>query len=73
MANTQSIKKISKFLEEEDEIKTASDVAFGVGLSSKTTHEVLNLLESFGVVTLMSNGKVTLVKFIKKPGDTNAD
>lgn len=68
MANTNSIQKVEKFLQEKGKPATISEVIFGVNLTQKAVLEIVEILYRFGKINKMTNDKVTLIQ-LKQESD----
>lgn len=63
MANTNSILKIEQYLKNKDQASTPSQVSQSVNLKYSTVKQVLDLLNQMNKIVMLSNDKVTLVKY----------
>ena len=62
MANTKSIKKIETILKKHKQTMSISELSEKAHLQRKTVREVVELLDKYGQVEVMSSSKITLVK-----------
>jgi DNA-binding IclR family transcriptional regulator len=70
MATNQSTEKILKFIQEQENPVSKTEIVESCSLPSASVRECLDLLSRFDKIELISNGKVTLVR-IKNQVVTN--
>ena len=72
MATTKSTEKILNFIREQDNPITKNQIVKECVLPSKSVNEVLELLNKFGKIEIITNGKITFVRIINE-SDKNAN
>lgn len=66
MATNQSTEKILNYIEKSKEPITKTDICLGCSLSSYSVKECLLLLEKFGKIEIISNGRTWLIRLKKE-------
>ena len=69
MATNQSTEKILKYIQEQENPVTKTEIVVACALPSASVGECISLLDRFGKIEIITNGKTMLIRKMKSVRD----